>query len=52
MGIPATGNEIEVTGMAMGRAAGDKMVEGWTNWDGLGMLQQLGVIPPIGESSE
>jgi predicted ester cyclase len=52
MGIPATGNEIEVMGMAMGRAAGDKMVEGWTNWDGLGMLQQLGVIPPIGESSE
>jgi steroid delta-isomerase-like uncharacterized protein len=52
MGIPATGKEIQVTGMVMGRVAGDKMVEGWTNWDGLGMMQQLGVIPPMGEGSE
>jgi len=26
-------------------------VEGWLNFDGLGMLQQLGVIPAPGQAS-
>jgi steroid delta-isomerase-like uncharacterized protein len=52
MGIPATGKEVVVTGVAINRVADDILVEGWTNWDGLGMLQQLGVIPPMGAGGE
>jgi steroid delta-isomerase-like uncharacterized protein len=45
MGIPATGNQIEVTGIDIYRMAGDKIEECWSNSDALGMMQQLGVIP-------
>jgi steroid delta-isomerase-like uncharacterized protein len=45
MGIPATGKHTTVTGMFLNRLAGGKIVEGWGNFDALGMLQQLGVIP-------
>ncbi len=30
------------------RVVDGKMVEGWTNLDELGLLQQLGVIPALG----
>ncbi len=45
MGIPPTGNRIEVTGIDIVRFEGGKMVEHWANSDELGMMQQLGVIP-------
>ena len=46
LGIPATGNRVEVGVMVIARFddAG-KWVEDWVNWDQLGMFQQLGVIP-------
>ena len=45
-GIPATGKRVDVGVMVIARfdEAG-KWVEDWANWDQLGMLQQLGVIP-------
>lgn len=46
MGIPATGKEIEVTGIIILRFSGEKVVETWDNWDGLGLMRQLGVLPP------
>lgn len=42
-GIPATGKEIWVTGMAIWRIADGKIVEHWHETDQLGLLQQLGV---------
>jgi predicted ester cyclase len=33
-------------------AEGEKLVERWANLDQLGMMQQLGVIPPPGQSEE
>ncbi len=45
MEIPATGKPTTVTGMFFNRLAAGKIVEGWGNFDALGMLQQLGVIP-------
>lgn len=42
--IPATGRRISVTGISCGRVENGKIVEGWTNWDTLGMMQQLGVL--------
>lgn len=45
-GIPATGKPVEVGVMVIARFddAG-KWVEDWANWDQLGLLQQIGVIP-------
>jgi predicted ester cyclase len=45
MGIAPTGNDIVVSGQTFARVQGGKIVEDWTNWDTLGMLQQLGAIP-------
>jgi steroid delta-isomerase-like uncharacterized protein len=50
MGIPPTGNKLVVTGIEIFRIAGGKIAEVWANGDTLGMMQQLGVIPPLGES--
>ncbi len=41
-GIPATGKKIEVSGIAIDRVVNGKRVEGWVEWDMLGLLQQLG----------
>ena len=48
MGIPATGKDIVVTGCNVFRIDGDKIAECWAHTDALGMMQQLGVIPPMG----
>jgi predicted ester cyclase len=48
MGIPPTGRQATVTGISIGRYASGKLVEEWQNFDALGMLQQLGVIPKQG----
>jgi predicted ester cyclase len=47
MGIPATGIQVVWTGITMARFADGKIVEMWWSEDMLGMLQQLGVIPPM-----
>ena len=49
MGIPATGKAIVVKGMEVFRIADGKIAENWVIMDNLGMMQQLGVIPPMGE---
>lgn len=46
MGIDPTGQTATVTGITIQRFDdGGQIVEGWTNWDMLGMLQQLGIAP-------
>ena len=45
LGVPATGNPIEVTGMSVDRIERGKIVEGWVSWDQLGLLKQLGANP-------
>jgi len=50
MGIPATGSRIEVKGIEIYRIADGKIVEIWGVMDSLGLMQQLGVIPPMGEA--
>jgi steroid delta-isomerase-like uncharacterized protein len=47
--IPATGQRAIVTGMSCSRVENGKFVESWTNWDTLGMMQQLGVLPALAE---
>jgi steroid delta-isomerase-like uncharacterized protein len=45
MGIAPTGKQVTVAGLVVSRVANGKVVEEWTNWDTLGMLQQLGAVP-------
>lgn len=45
MGIDATGRTATVSGITIQRIRDGQIAEGWTNWDMLGMLQQLGVAP-------
>ncbi len=49
LGIPATGNRIVIKGIEVFRIADGMIAEVWVSMDNLGMLQQLGVIPPLGE---
>jgi steroid delta-isomerase-like uncharacterized protein len=44
-GIPATGKQATVTGITVDRVADGQVQESWANWDTLGMMQQLGVVP-------
>lgn len=46
-GIPATGTIATSTGISISRVAGGKIVEDWTNWDALGLMQQLGAVPAM-----
>jgi predicted ester cyclase len=47
MGIPPTGKQVTITGITISRVEKGKVVEEWTNWDTLGMLQQLGAVPEM-----
>ena len=49
-GIAPTGKQMAMTGITVQRIAGGRIVEGWTNRDALGMLVQLGVVPPPGQA--
>jgi steroid delta-isomerase-like uncharacterized protein len=41
--IPATGKPVRITGISIARILNGQIVEGWDNWDQLGMWEQLGV---------
>ena len=45
MGISATGQTIRVEGMNFYRLKDGRVTDIWTQFDGLGMMQQLGAIP-------
>lgn len=45
-GIAPTGREVTVTGMSIERIENGRIVEGWNQNDALGMLGQLGALPP------
>lgn len=47
MGIPASGKVINWTECHFGRMRDGKVVEHWTDFDELGMLRQMGVIPDM-----
>jgi steroid delta-isomerase-like uncharacterized protein len=48
MGMPASGKRVRLSGITTVRMAGGRIVERWSNVDELGLLQQLGVVPPVG----
>ncbi len=48
MGIPPTNKQLGWTGITIVRMEDGKIVERWANVDVLGILQQMGVVPPPG----
>ena len=45
-GLPATGKQIMGPGMMIMHIKHGKIVEYWANYDQMGMMRQLGLIPP------
>ncbi|HZQ08553.1 MAG TPA: ester cyclase [Anaerolineae bacterium] len=45
LGVPATGKHVKVSGITISRIANGMVAEDWQEWDQLGLLRQLGVIP-------
>jgi steroid delta-isomerase-like uncharacterized protein len=51
LGIAPTGKQFKATGIMISHISGDKEVEVWESIDRIGMLQQIGVIPPMGQGA-
>lgn len=49
-GIPPTGARVEATGVGIGRIDNGKIAESWAEYDALGMMQQLRVVPERSEA--
>jgi steroid delta-isomerase-like uncharacterized protein len=52
MGIPPTGKQATIAGMTIHPIAGGNSVETWWNWDALGTMQQLGLLPTPGQTAQ
>jgi predicted ester cyclase len=50
-GMPATNRSATFTGITINRIEGSRIAEQWVNFDALGMMQQLGVVPAPGQAS-
>jgi steroid delta-isomerase-like uncharacterized protein len=48
LGIPASGMRVRIAGMSIARIRDKHIVEGWDNWDQLGMLKQIGAYESSG----
>ncbi|MFL5800996.1 MAG: ester cyclase [Roseiflexaceae bacterium] len=46
LGVPPTGKIIQSTGISVFRIANGQIVEHWGENDGIGVMIQLGVLPP------
>jgi steroid delta-isomerase-like uncharacterized protein len=42
LGMPASGQRVRIAGMSIARIRDKQIIEGWDNWDQLGMLKQIG----------
>ena len=49
-GIAPTGKQINISGVTIARLANGKLAESWVNWDALGLMQQLGVVPELAKT--
>ena len=50
MGIAPTGKQVRATGTGIFRVSGGKIAQNRVNFDALGTLQQLGVVPMPGRA--
>lgn len=47
MGMPPSGNKIEIMGISLFRVENGKVAEEWEGFDTLKMMQQIGAIPKM-----
>jgi steroid delta-isomerase-like uncharacterized protein len=52
MGIPPTGQQVSMGLIDIVRIADGRVVEHWALGDNLGMMQQLGIVPRLGDTEE
>ena len=45
MGVPPTGKKIKICNNFIVKVAGGKIVEGWSTFDSMSLMQQIGAIP-------
>lgn len=48
-GAPRTGNDLKMTSITIHRIANGKLAEKWSEKDVIGFLQQIGVMPHMGQ---
>ena len=51
-GMAPTGKPITVSGVTVARVSNGKIAEGYVNWDALGLMQQLGVVPQFANKAK
>jgi predicted ester cyclase len=51
-GVAPTGKRVEFLGHSIDRVVEGKIVESWVEVDMLGVMEQLGVVPKMGQSEE
>ena len=52
LGVEPTGDQVTVTGMVIDRIDNGKIVETWYNFDALGQLRQMGIVPSTAHQHE
>jgi len=52
MGIPATNTKVSFDGITIHHIVNGKIMDSYVSWDALGMLQQLGMAPPLGQARD
>jgi steroid delta-isomerase-like uncharacterized protein len=52
MNIPPTGKKVSVEGITIHYVRDGKILDSNARWDALGLLRQLGALPPLGHSKE
>lgn len=52
MGVPPTGKQVNFESILVARFVDGKEVEAWEVMDRLSMSQQLGIIPPMGQTGK
>jgi predicted ester cyclase len=48
MGVPASGRPYALDGITIMRFSGERVAERWSSADMLGLMIQLGAVPPPG----
>jgi steroid delta-isomerase-like uncharacterized protein len=48
LGYPPSHSRVRISGITIARIVNGKIVEGWDNWDRLGMLEQIGAYKQPG----
>jgi steroid delta-isomerase-like uncharacterized protein len=51
-GIAPTGKQFTISGVTIARLLSGKLAEGYVNWDALGLMQQLGVVPQLAAKAQ